>query len=57
MADGALFILPVTVDSTNPVGALVPERFRALHFAHLEGGEVTPEFARRLAELARARRG
>ncbi len=57
MADGALFILPVTVDSTNPVGALVPERFRALHFAPLAGGEVTPEFSRRLAELVRARRG
>ncbi|MBW4050262.1 MAG: toll/interleukin-1 receptor domain-containing protein [Proteobacteria bacterium] len=57
MADGALFILPVTIDTTNPVAALVPERFRALHFAPLEGGEVTPEFARRLAELMRARRG
>ncbi len=57
MADGALFILPVTIDATNPVEALVPERFRALHFAQLEGGEVTPEFARRLAELMRARRG
>ncbi len=57
MADGALFILPVTVDSTNPVTALVPERFRALHFAQLESGEVTPDFARRLAELMRAGRG
>jgi hypothetical protein len=57
MADGALFILPVTIDATNPVGALVPERFRALHFAQLEGGEVSPEFARRLAELMQARRG
>jgi hypothetical protein len=57
MADGALFILPVTIDATNPVGALIPERFRALHFAQLEAGEVTPEFARRLVELTRARRG
>lgn len=57
MADGALFILPATIDSTNPVEALIPERFRALHFAQLEGGEVTPEFARRLAELMRERRG
>ncbi len=55
MADGALFILPVTIDATNPIGALVPERFRALHFTQLEGGEVSPEFARRLAELMRAR--
>ncbi len=57
MADGALFILPVTIDGTNPVAALVPERFRALHFAQLESGEVTPDFARRLAELMRASRG
>ena len=57
MADGALFILPVTIDTTNPVAALVPERFRALHFAQLEGGEVSAEFARRLADLMRARRG
>jgi hypothetical protein len=56
MADGALFILPVTIDATNPISALVPERFRALHFAQLEGGEVSPEFARRLAELMQARR-
>ena len=57
MADGALFILPVTIDATNPISALVPERFRALHFAQLEGGAVSPEFARRLAELMQARRG
>jgi len=55
MADGALFILPVTLDTTNAADALVPERFRALHFTQLPGGEVTPEFARRLAELTRAR--
>jgi len=54
MADGAMFILPVTVDATNPAQALVPERFKALHFTQLGGGEVTEEFARRLAG---ARRG
>ncbi len=57
MTEGALFILPVTIDGTSAVEALVPERFRALHFTQLSGGEVTPEFARRLGELARARRG
>jgi hypothetical protein len=30
---------------------------RALHFTSLPDGEVTPEFARRLAELTRARLG
>ncbi|HET9108021.1 MAG TPA: toll/interleukin-1 receptor domain-containing protein [Steroidobacteraceae bacterium] len=54
MADGALFILPVSLDATSAADAVVPERFRALHFAQLPGGDVTPEFARRLAELTRA---
>lgn len=54
MADGALFILPVTLDGTSAAQAIVPERFRALHFTALPGGEVSPEFARRLAEFTRA---
>jgi hypothetical protein len=56
MADGALFILPVALDGVSAVGATVPERFQALHATALQGGEVTPEFARRLAELTKARR-
>ncbi|HEY2037418.1 MAG TPA: toll/interleukin-1 receptor domain-containing protein [Steroidobacteraceae bacterium] len=55
MADGALFILPITLDATSAAEALVPERFKALHFTQLQGGEVTPDFARRLAEFTRAR--
>jgi hypothetical protein len=55
MADGALFILPITLDTTSAAEALVPERFKALHFTQLQGGEVTPEFARRLADFTRAR--
>ncbi|HJS92396.1 MAG TPA: toll/interleukin-1 receptor domain-containing protein [Steroidobacteraceae bacterium] len=55
MADGALFILPVTLDATSAAEALVPERFKALHFTQLPGGEVTPEFARRLADFTQAR--
>ena len=35
--------------------ALVPERFKALHFTRLPGGAVTPEFGRRLADFLRAR--
>ncbi|MGC8518715.1 MAG: toll/interleukin-1 receptor domain-containing protein [Steroidobacteraceae bacterium] len=55
MADGALFILPVSLDATSAADAIVPERFRALHFTSLPDGAVTPEFAARLAELTRAR--
>ncbi|MET0281689.1 MAG: toll/interleukin-1 receptor domain-containing protein [Steroidobacteraceae bacterium] len=55
MADGALFILPVTIDGTDAGVAQVPDRFRALHFTKLEGGQVTPEFARRLADFLKAR--
>jgi hypothetical protein len=55
MADGALFILPITLDAIGAAEALVPERFKALHFTQLQDGEVTPEFARRLTEFARAR--
>ncbi len=49
MADGAMFILPVTIDGTNPAAALVPDRFKALHFSQLHGGEVTEDFAQRIA--------
>jgi len=55
MADGALFILPVTIDGTLAVEALVPDRFKALHFTQLPGGQVTPEFAARLGDFMRAR--
>jgi hypothetical protein len=55
MADEALFILPVSVDSTNAAEALVPDKFRSLHFTQLPGGRVTPEFAQRLSDFTRAR--
>ncbi len=55
MADGALFILPVSLDGTTPTEAHVPERFKALHFTPLPDGQVTPEFAERLAEFLRGR--
>jgi hypothetical protein len=51
MADGALFILPVTVDGTQAADAMIPERFRTLHFTRLPGGEVSPDFARRLQDF------
>ena len=55
MADGAVFILPVTIDATTPLEALVPEKFKALHFSPLPGGEVPAQFAQRLADFMRAR--
>src|SRR5487761_2296307 len=33
MADGDLFILPVTIDATTPAQAFVPDKFKALHFS------------------------
>ena len=51
MADGALFILPVTIDDTSAAEALVPDKFKALHFTQLPGGVVPAEFAQRLERL------
>ena len=55
MADGALFILPVSIDATDAAEALVPDRFKALHFMQLPGGHAPPEFAARLADFMQAR--
>jgi hypothetical protein len=57
MADGALFILPVTIDATTAREALVPDKFQALHFTQLTDGDVTSDFAQRLREgtLAKVR--
>ncbi|MBV8741923.1 MAG: toll/interleukin-1 receptor domain-containing protein, partial [Sinobacteraceae bacterium] len=55
MADGALFILPVTIDGINAGDALVPDKFRALHFTQLPGGQATPEFTQRLSDFMQAR--
>jgi hypothetical protein len=55
MADGALFVLPVTIDDTDAAAAR-PDRFKALHFTRLPDGEATPEFSQRLANFLRARR-
>ena len=55
IAEGALFILPVCVDGTDGGQAQVPEKFKAVHFTRLDGGEVTPEFARRLQDLLSSR--
>jgi TIR domain/SIR2-like domain len=55
IAEGALFILPVCVDDTDGGQAQVPDKFKAVHFTRLPGGDVTPEFARRLQDLLSTR--
>ena len=55
MADGALFVLPVSIDATTAAQALVPDKFKALHFSHLAGGQVSAEFAQRVLDFMRAR--
>jgi hypothetical protein len=55
MADEAVFILPVCIDDTDASRASVPDKFRSVHFTRLPGGDVTPEFARRLADLVARR--
>lgn len=54
MAEGALFILPVIIDDTPAREARVPERFKALHFTYLPGGEVPEELTERLQGLLKA---
>ena len=51
IAEGALFIMPVTIDDTDGGAAQVPEKFKAVHFTRLHGGEVTADFAGRLSGL------
>jgi hypothetical protein len=55
IAEGALFIVPVSIDNTDPVAAHVPDKFKALHITRLPGGEVTAEFARHLHDFLSAR--
>jgi hypothetical protein len=55
MAEGALFVLPVSIDTTTAAEARVPESFRALHFTQLPGGAVSADFAARLRDFMQAR--
>jgi hypothetical protein len=51
MADGAVFVLPISIDDTTEADAIVPEKFKAVHFSRLPGGEPSPEFSRRLQDF------
>jgi hypothetical protein len=51
MAEGAIFILPVCIDGTDPAMARVPDKFRALHITAMPGGDPPAAFVSRLQEL------
>ena len=57
MAEGAVFILPVCIDATSEPEAIVPEKFKGVHFTRLSGGEPGPEFVQRMQELLAQRSG
>ena len=56
IAETIPFILPIAIDPVNEDDALVPERFRALQWTALPGGEPTPEFVERMVRLIRDHR-
>jgi hypothetical protein len=56
IAEGGVFILPVCIDDTPEVEALVPDKFKALHITRMQDGEPAPEFLRRLKDLFSGRR-
>lgn len=56
IAETIPFILPVALDQLDPDTALVPERFRALQWTSLPGGEATPGFVERMVRLIRDHR-
>lgn len=55
MADGAVFVLPVTIDGTAEGEAIVPEKFKAVHFTRAPEGEPPGEFVTRLQQFLAAR--
>ena len=57
IAGGVPFILPVVIDDTREPAALVPDRFRAVQWTKLRGGEVPPEVQQRFLKLWSQRAG
>jgi len=53
MAPGAIFVLPVIIDDTNPGHLRIPEEFKERDVFMLPGGRVTPDFVARLVRLTR----
>ena len=54
--ESVAFVVPVAIDRAVPRTAAVPEGFRLIHWAHLPGGRVTPEFTARVLQLWRGHR-
>ena len=57
IASGVAFILPVVIDATREPDALVPDRFRAVQWTKLPGGNVPPEVLQRFLKLWSHRTG
>ena len=57
IASGVAFILPVVIDDTREPDALVPDRFRAVQWTRLRGGEVLPDVKQRFLKLWSHRAG
>ncbi|HWA28574.1 MAG TPA: TIR domain-containing protein [Lacunisphaera sp.] len=57
IASGVAFILPVVIDATKEQEALVPDRFRAVQWTKLPGGNVPPEVLQRFLKLWSHRTG
>ncbi len=57
IATGVAFILPVIIDGTREPDALVPDRFRAVQWTKLPGGNVPAEVLQRFLKLWSHRTG
>jgi tetratricopeptide (TPR) repeat protein len=57
IASGVAFILPIVIDDTREPAALVPDRFRAVQWTRLRGGELTPDVKARFLKLWSHRTG
>jgi len=55
IAEGALFIVPVCIDDTDPIRAHVPDKFKGLHITRIRDGAASEEFARHLKDFLSAR--
>lgn len=51
MSDRVAFIVPIVIDDTSESSADVPDRFRALQWTRLPGGETPPGFVERVQHL------
>jgi TolB-like protein len=51
-ADDVMFLVPVVIDDTRDAGARVPEKFLAVQWLRVPGGQATPELRKLAARLA-----